>query len=912
MNAATRRILSYTVAALVVAGLVVFSLVSVVGFPPAEQVPFELSGRAYFFDHPEAFYIAALIPLFVLLHGLGMARWSLPQTIVQLILRSSLVLALATALASPTTTDTEVEICAAYIIDHSASVSAEWTEAARDFIAQSLAEGSTFERHVFAFAEEAVELSAGPDGRPNMPALSPNERLGTNIEAALQRAASACPASATRRVLLLSDGQETDGDMFRAAANLAQAGVEVSTVALDVPPRPESFIAGVDFPDEIDVSEPFRITLDIFSSIETNATLRTTQNEIREPTRELNLTPGSNKVTLESEVPMPGLRRYSFSLRTEGEDHFSENNEWNEQVRVEGRPQVLYIEGESRARHYLQRAIDRDRNDLANFDLEVRGAWSVPQSLEEMENYDVIILSDVSSDYVSDRTARQFERYVRQMGGGLILVGGEDSFGPGGYVDSKLEDISPVAFEMERGREEPSLAMLLVMDRSGSMRGTKLEMAKDAASAVVDLLSSQDFVGVISFDSEAQTNVRLQKVSARNRIRNAIGRIAPGGGTDIYPALEEAYLQLLAQPAQMHHVILLTDGQAPWEGISELASSMRADDMTVSTVGVGSQADRSLLQMIAELGSGRFYATSDPGSIPRIFVQEAARVSRSAFVEEPVRARPVARAAALRGIAWDSSPYLLGYVKTQLKPGATLLLRSDRGDPILARWRLGLGQVVAFTSDVKNRWAVEWVRSSIYPQFWAQLIRDTMRVQEESPWSIETTTEGSGVRLQVDALRPDGTFINGATVTAVLQSPSNEQVTVELPQVAPGRYEAFAEVSEYGTFEVQASVAGVEESETAPTTSFTRPFPNEYQAIGVQERSLQRVADVGDGAYNPAAESIWNTEGAEQTVYESHWHWPAMAALIILFFDILFRRIRLFSAPARSWDAVTSYKGDSI
>lgn len=901
---ASRWLVAGSIAA-ALTGVIVWALARWVGFPAVDRIDFLWSGDAYFLGRPEALYLTLLISLFVLIQGVGMSLWSRTQSILQILLRSALIAALAIALAIPTSTETDVNICASYVVDHSASVSSDWLEAATSWVQESIDAAGDFERHVVQFAAEPSLVEIGGTGSFTLSPAEPAAALTTNIESALKSGAASCPAAATRRLVLLSDGLENSGSALRAASTLRESGMEISAVALDSPQREESFLAAVDFPDAIDVSEPFQIEIDVFSSSTVTGRLAVVQNEIREPTHDLSLEPGLNHILIPTEVPLPGVRRYSFTLDTDGPDYFSENNVWNEEIRVEGRPHVLYIEGQSRARHYLQRAVDRDRNDLANFDLEVRGAWSVPATLEEMENYDAIILSDVAAEFVSDRAMRNLEQYVRQLGGGLILVGGEDSFGPGGFEGTRIEDISPVEFDIERGREEPSLAMLLVMDRSGSMQGTKLEMAKDAASAVVDMLGPQDFVGVISFDSQPETNVRLQQVSARNRIRQAIGRIAPGGGTDIYPALEEAYLQLLAQPARMHHMILLTDGQAPWDGISALTSSMRADGISVSTVGVGSSADRSLLQMIAELGNGRFYATSDPSNIPRIFVQEAARVSRSAFEENPIRAIPTGRSSATRGIDWASAPYLLGYVKTRAKRGARVALTSDSGDPILASWRLGLGQVVVFTSDVKNRWAVEWVRTSIYPQFWAQLIRSTMRFEEDSPWTVDISSTSAGAVLRVDALTEAGLFINGATVSVDLRAPSGEQLTIPLPQVAPGRYQATTALREFGTYEAATLVEDSENTDGAPTTSFTRPFPEEFQVTGTNTQLLQRIAEAGGGAWNPAPSDVWDTTGAEQTVYIPHWRWPTMVALILLVLDVLFRRIRLFTPPARSWESVT-------
>ena len=260
------------------------------------------------------------------------------------------------------------------------------------------------------------------------------------------------------------------------------------------------------------------------------------------------------------------------------------------------------------------------------------------------------------------------------------------------------------------------------------MTGEKLELAKDAAKATAELLGADDLIGVIAFDSQPTSVVRLQRAANRVRIGNDISRLTAGGGTNILPALKEAYDQLDPAHAKVKHVILLTDGQASYEGIRELTDEMAEHKITISAVGVGAEADKTLLTMIAERGGGRFYFTQSAQNVPKIFTKETTEVARNALVEEQVGVHVQKRAELLDGVGIETAPPLRGYVSTKPKP----LARGRSWSAISASpsWPAGASASArrpAFTSDVKNRWAVDWIKWPGYGKFWAHLVRSTMR-----------------------------------------------------------------------------------------------------------------------------------------------------------------------------------------
>ncbi len=857
---------------------------------------------------PRALGLLLLLPIIPAIQFFTVGDFGRLQNLVNSVLRMAVIVALTAALVRPSISRYDSELCVVYAVDVSESVPDSVLPQAQAAVQAGWdSRGGNLVRLVtFADRPQIVPIDAGSREVPAIERhTGPGAGLASNPAAAMRLSYGLCPQDHLKRVVMITDGNENRGDLLAEAATANDFGVRVFAHQVAWVPEAEVLVRRVEFPPDIEQSEPFDVRLEIYSNRETTARVNITQNGMRDVRgRTVELQPGVNSESVTLEVYEPGERRFEIEVEPEGADRFEANNQWTRTLHVEGRPRVLYVEGESRSRHYLQRALDRDRNDLANFDLEVRSAHGFPTRLEEMAGYDLIIMSDIEARYMSRTAMRNIERYVRELGGGFLMVGGEHSFGPGGYDGTTFEDISPVNFDLQRMRELPSVAIMLVIDRSGSMDGLKIEMAKDAAQAVVEMMGPQDFVGVVAFDTEAQTVVRLQPASNRSRIRSDIGRIAPGGGTDIFPALEEAYLQLSAQRARLKHVIVLTDGQAPWDGIADLASIMRAEGMTISSVAVGREADRSLLEMIAELGGGRFYQTNDPGNVPQIFVQETSQVARTNLVEEPFRARPVRRSQATSGIDWAASPWLLGYVSTRAKRGARVLLETERGEPLFAIWRQGLGRVAVFTSDIKNRWAVEWVRNSIYPQFWAQVVRDMMRVETEEALAMTATIEEGRARVVVDAIDENDRFINGLTSTMQVAGPGGEQREIVLEQRAAGRYEADFEITEFGTWELQVEHELDGETVAVSRETLTSPYPDEYLAIEANPALVARVAALTGGGVNPEPAALWDPGDEEREYRTELWPWALALALALFVLDLLFRRVRFFGRRAISWGEV--------
>ena len=375
--------------------------------------------------------------------------------------------------------------------------------------------------------------------------------------------------------------------------------------------------------------------------------------------------------------------------------------------------------------------------------------------------------------------------YVQDLGGGLIMLGGDQSFGLGGYYKTSLEEILPVRSDFEKEKEKPSLAMMLVIDKSGSMGGEKIEMAKEAARAAVELLGPSDKVGVLAFEGENFWVSEMHPCTDKGFVLDRIAGLEAGGGTVMAPAMEEAHetlqrhgrqAQARDHPDRRHLVARRLRGDRAGDG--------RRPDHVSRPWRWGATPTRSLLEEIARLGNGRFYVADDPAQVPQIFAKETVTASKSAINEQPFAPTVVRSTQVLSEIRLDEAPFLLGYVVTRPKPTAEVILATESGDPLLAWWRYGLGMSVAFTSDAKARWAAEWLTWPQFGQFWAQVVRHALRKAETKGTFVQVERHGRKAVVSLDAIEPSGKFLEPGDDRA---DPGRPQAGDQEDRDGPGR-----------------------------------------------------------------------------------------------------------------------------
>ncbi len=850
------------------------------------------SGETWRLLAPRALFLLAGIP-FVFLLGLD-SKASLSRTgfVVTAAMRSLLLAMLCVALARPSHTEDTTRVAVVALVDVSASVSDDALARAETWVAALRARGDVASVEVATFARTSERAARGT-------ALARIDHgvPATDIASALGFGETLFPPEHVRRIWLLSDGIETHGSAETAANALASRDVRLFTTTLTGERAREIAITQLSFPEELRAGQPFEVRVALTSTTETRTRVRLYQDGRLvglDAVREVALHEGQNEVAFRTVVPERGTVELRAELETAIEgmaaDRFRENDAFSRSATVIGRPRVLVLSPEPSRMEGFARVLA-----AAEIDPDIRAPRGLP---ENTSYYDMVVLANTPVDQVPADAETRLERYVRE-GGTLLVSGGAHALGPGGWQGTRLSRILPVSLEGERRRDTPSLALALVIDRSGSMAGEKMELAKEAARATAEVLSPDDALLVIGFDSVAERFVPLQSAGNRAAIQRDIGRLSPRGGTAIFPALDAAYQDLSASHAASRHVILLTDGQTGESGLAELTSAMRAEGITVTTVGVGTDVNRALLSELADLGGGRSYFTTDPSSVPRIFLSEATTMTQNSMVEEYVHAERVSEVAYLRSIEWSAAPLLRGYVATRMLPRPSeLLLRTDLGDPLLASRAVDRGTTLVWTSDLEGRYAADFLRWQGSPRLFGSLVRAHREEDEASFLPLDASVEDDALVLTADAFDANDNFLHDVSIHARIDGPlhSDAQTTTELELLptAPGRYSARMPLTLFGAYAVQAvhALGGVPYGSSRANPVF--PYPREFASLVPNEAAMSALAQTGRGAVivDEAGLSSLTHLDAEEHV-ETHREltpWVLLLGLVLLAFDVLVRR----------------------
>jgi Ca-activated chloride channel family protein len=724
----------------------------------------------------------------------------------------------------------------------------------------------------------------------------------TDAESALRLALNCGDGGENRTLYLFTDGNFNQGEWQRACATVAPAGTRAHIVALDKPLPPEVAAADLTLPPSVRVNQAFSADLRVASTVATKAELRTYKDGFAEPPREVELRSGANVFRL------PGLffrdkgfHTIEVALRP-AVDTRLENNTIRALVVVPGEARVLYVDGHEREMPYLKNALE-----LEGMLVEARPANGVPQTLSELLSFDAFILSNVPADRLTLAQMQMIRTYVQDFGGGFLMLGGDESFGLGGYYNTPIEEILPVRMPIQKDLTRPSLALMLVIDKSGSMAGVKIQLAKRAALATAEAINPRDLIGLIGFDSADRVLLELTPAADRATVASHVSSLDAGGGTFLYPALEDAHQRLSESNARRKHVIVLSDGQTQGYGYEEYVSGMAADGITVSAVGIGDGADMRLLDGMASAGGGRAYFTNDFYSIPQIFTREALRASNSMLVERLVQPVPQAHDPTLNEIDAQELPLLTGYVATTAKPAGELILAADNGDPLLAKWRYGLGWTAAFTSEPKPRWAEDWIEWPDFAKFWSQLVRSLTANDLTQKLAIECghRPDGAGVTLTADVRDTTGRFHDEMPELTAIGADGRPR-TLPVVHRGAGLFEARVPEVTYGKdqqfvwrFPTRNESGSPDPTRTDPANAkeqlasygFAYSFSPEFATLGPDADRLEQLAARMGGQVARVGESTLAFSAGQARTWRPLAPYLLIAALLLLPLDILVRRL---------------------
>ncbi len=810
-----------------------------------------------------------------------------------LIVRAVIVLLALLALAGPARVTQTGKKALGIIIDASQSMGAEGLTKALD-TAQHIQKQSGGSAETFL-----VRLGSQPELLSNDTALDPAQQLlwqkdrggDSHYSAAIDYALALFPAGASRDLILIGDGHETRGSLLSAAQDAAVSGTRLHAIPIAGPQKPDARVLQLT-PNRSRLTEgaTLKFTAQLESTIEAAGTLKLYENGVQVEQRSVSLKPG--KPQSETFTRTPGVRniyKYRAVLEDIAGDSLPANNSALTLVDVRGRLRLLYIESDATEGQYLMQAMEKE-----GVQLELRQPGGIPSTLDALSGYDGIILSDVPAHQLGEPTMNAMRDYVDKLGGGLIMLGGPQSFGVGGYYRTPIEEILPVRLKSPDEEEKQSAAVAIVIDRSGSMAGEKLEMAKSASIATAEVLGKNDFIGVFAFDSEAHVVAPMTRLTSTAAVAGQIAAVASGGGTNLQPAFEQARTALQRVKAKVKHMIILTDGQTSGSGYEGLASQCRGEGMTISTVAIGEGSHVALLQAIASAGGGQSYSTMDAATITRIFTQDTLMHTGRMIREEPFQSEFVEKHPMLAGFEdWKSTPALLGYVKTLRKATAQIPLVTDLGDPLLAHWRYGLGKVTAFTSDAKSRWGSLWItRWPGFSRFWSQVLRETARPPQGRHMDLSAETDGDEAKLRVDLQEDAGTRANDARVDAeiffvaadALGAPLKPLQKIALSQSGPGLYEGSFRPDQPGVYLVRAQ-SGAEMVSAGLVHN-----PSSEASLGTaNEALLQEAVKITGGSMMTSA-TLPDLSTTRAVQYVELWP-PLVIALLLLFLlDVAIRR----------------------
>jgi Ca-activated chloride channel homolog len=717
---------------------------------------------------------------------------------------------------------------------------------------------------------------------------------GSDLAAGLRLAAAVIPEGYRGRAVLVSDGRQTAGDAVAAARELAARGLTVDVLPVGTESR-DVVLADVSLSATAREGEVASLLARVDAARAIRATMFVYRDDALVLERAVELRSGGQQIALPLPVGEPGLHRYRVDVVPEdpAADSTTVNNSLGAVQRVLGRPRVLLVAARPESVGLLPAALA-----AAGIDVATVAPEGVPADLAGWARYDATVLVDVPATALAPRTMELLEVAVRDLGRGLAMTGGPDAFGPGGYAETPIERAMPITMDVRGRGRTPRVALALVIDKSGSMSGEKLDMAKEAAARSIRFLQPEDQAAVVAFDSFPQLVAPLTSLAERQALENAVARITVGGGTDIFPAVASGFDLLRDVEADVKHVILLTDGQSGASGeYARLLDEMRAARVTLSTVAVGSDADTSLLEAMARIGRGRYHFAATPSAIPQIFSSETLLATRTILVDQRFFPATASASPILRGIG--AVPALDGYVAVTPKDRGEVVLVSPEGDPVLAVWQYGSGRTVAWTPDLGNRWSAGWRASPAATALWGNLFSWLLPTPETSELVVRAESRTETIEGQaISVIAENRTALSDVRpTTATVIGPRGQVQEIALQPAGPGQYQGQLPTSEAGAYLILASQT-LPGGEVRGDAGWVAPYPAEYRQVGIDQAYLARVAAAGGGTIlADAAEAMRPPDAAAAT------RWPAAELLLVLAalcwpLEIAARRL---TVPGSAW-----------
>lgn len=872
----------------------------------------------YEFTYPIFLKLLYLTPIFWLVAILGIKRLPIWRLVLSALLRSIVFAVVVLVLAGMSRVEKSLkDLQIIYLVDVSSSIDndgKEWIESYINEMDAQLSEEIKRELKIFALNSKMVQgsdTSPGKDFKFNIadylqPEKHKEEQQGlhnavldlnsdrTNISSAIISALGHFDEGSAKRIVLITDGNENVGDAIEATLLAKNENVKIYTVN---PPKSsvenKILLKKVLVPPEIPEGKTAEIKVVVEnksdSFVDGNLEIFLHKTDKKEPFRlfkkwNASFGPGVNVFKAKYVPGKKGFVRFETKLDVNDKVEIEKNSNVNPVV-ITGKPKVLYVNGRKGRDLFLPDTLEK--RDL---DVEVVSSDQIPETILDMLVYDSIIFSNVPKSVLKSEQMEIIEKYVRDFGGGFVMLGGEDSFIQGGYADTPIEKILPVKMEggeHKRKQKKYRFSLMLVVDKSASMGGRKMTFAKKATVELVRQLQDNDKLGIVAFDNNPYMITDLRPVPAvKVDLVSKLSRLHAGGGTNIFPALKMAFLNIARSNSKKNHVILLSDGNSEYLYYNKeaLLKAYKNVKISVSTIAIGKWfVNTNLLKEIAMRTGGSFYRIDDVSQLPKLIIKDVEdSISKTDIHEEFFFPIKVTDSQILKDISQKQLPPLKGYSITTSKAGSeTPLITDVRGkvDPILANWRYGLGKTLVYTADAEARWSSNWIKWMKYNKFWSQSLRWAMKDIPESDYSLKVEMVNDKPFLFIESFYKDEQLSAGkenmknnmTTEIKVLlysagvdsrSSKNNPQYEeLLLRQIAPKKYISSLEKIKPGNYFTNVLIekngkilSNKAKGLIIPQFKISRPSDTGqlYNNIPI----LKRVAQITDGKYDPDVNDI--------------------------------------------------------
>ncbi|UCG48936.1 MAG: VWA domain-containing protein [Phycisphaerales bacterium] len=830
----------------------------------------------FYFGRP--LWLAAIILLVpvIWLAWRNLAALGRARQVFATVLRCLVIVILVTLLARPMLTRKNPHLTLVAVIDRSQSIPLDRYRASMDYLSKALSDRDPADRLAVVDVAELASISKLPSSE--MEITERNTTLDgqqSNLAAGIEMAMAIAPPDTAARILLISEGNETAGDLKGAARTAAANKIPIDVLPLRYQYDREVLFKRLAAPPRARSGQTVSLRFILNSTAEAAGKLMLNLNgkpvdlapDSADVTVPISLQPGTNFQTVSIPLGSRGMHEFEavFMPDSPDQDRIIQNNRASAMTYVAGPGHVLVVDADGSAGKTIENALKS--SDMV---VEYSSVGEFPDDLARLMDTDAVVLADTDCAGFTYQQQEMLCRYVNDLGGGLVMVGGPHAFGAGGWIGSPVADILPVDLDPPQKKQLPKGALVLIMHACEMPQGNF--WGKQVAIAAVKTLSRLDLVGILAYNWQGGSDwvYPLSQADDKQDVIRAINMMQMGDMPSLHAHLQEAYDKLTACNASQKHVIVISDGD-PQEPSSQLLSQCQKAQITVSGVGVfpHSPADTQSLARVARATGGRFYNVSDPQKLPQIFIKEAQVIKRALIFEETFTPRIIYSLSEITKGLPAALPALDGYVVTGPKGGLSqIVLSSHEADPVMAICQSGLGRCVAFTSSVDSRWASNWLGWPGFTRFWEQTVRWAGKPAQSPDCEVFADVQGRQVTVNVEAVDAEGKFVQFANVDGQVIAPDISSQPLELTQIGPGQYQGRFQAGSSGSYIINLRHRRLgENAKTQATQStVTIPFAPEFQDLSDNAPLLAEISEISGGrilSYDPNQANLFDYAGLE-------------------------------------------------